>query len=155
MGQATFDGPIRVGNVRDTTGTTVGLNVRNTGTVVAIQETQITQAASGPISIVIPARSLIHSIQLLVTTAWTGAAATLGVGVVGDNTFFTAAGAVSAASIGPVNAVAGTDATRTGNFIDTGAVDRQLTVTSTNTGAGVAILVVVYAQGIQSNEPTI
>jgi len=37
MGTTTFTGPIKAGTIRDTTGTTVGSNVANVGSVVMSQ----------------------------------------------------------------------------------------------------------------------
>lgn len=145
MGQTTFSGPIRAGNIFNTTGTTVGTNVANVGQAVMAQSANITQA-SGTTSIVIPANSQIVEITLYVTTAWTGVATTLGVGTTALATAFTAAGAVSGSSIGVVSVTPGTDATRTGAFIDVGTTDVKILVTSTNTGSGVGVITVRYVQ---------
>ena len=45
MGKTTFTGPIRAGNILDTSGTTLGQNVKNVGSVVMVQTVPITQAA--------------------------------------------------------------------------------------------------------------
>ena len=37
MGQTTFSGPIKAGTIKDTTGTTVGTDVANVGSVVMAQ----------------------------------------------------------------------------------------------------------------------
>ena len=37
MGKTTFSGPIKAGTINDTTGTTVGTNVTNVGSVVMAQ----------------------------------------------------------------------------------------------------------------------
>jgi len=145
MATTTFTGPIRAGDILNTTGTTLGKDVANVGFVVMSQSSAVTQA-SGATTIVIPANSQILSINLSVTTAWNGVATTLGVGTTASATFFTAAGAVDGAAVGIVAASPGTDATRVGNWLDVGTTDRKLLVTSTNTGAGVGVLTVTYVQ---------
>ena len=145
MANTTFSGPIRAGNIFNTTGTTVGTNVANVGQVVMGQSANITQA-SGATNIVIPANSQIVEITLYVTTAWTGVATTLGVGTTALATAFTAASAVAGGTIGIVSVTPSTDATRTGAFIDVGSTDVKIAVTSTNTGAGVGVITVRYIQ---------
>ena len=145
MGATTFSGPIRAGNIFNTTGTTVGTNVANVGQVVMAQSSAVTQA-SGATSIVVPANSQIVEITLYVTTAWTGVASTLGVGTTALATKFTAASAVDGGAIGVLSVTPGTDATRTGAFIDVGSTDVKIAVTSTNTGDGVGVITVRYIQ---------
>lgn len=145
MANTTFSGPIRAGNIPNTTGTTLGVDVSNIGQVVMAQSFPVTQA-SGATSIVIPANSQVVEINMYVTTAWTGVATTLGVGTTALATKFTAAGAVDAAAIGIISVTSGTDATRTGAFIDVGTTDIKMLITSTNTGSGVGVLTVRYVQ---------
>lgn len=145
MGTTTFTGPIKAGNIINTSGTTVGTDVANVGYVVMSQSSAVTQA-SGATSIVIPANSQITSIRITVTTAWTGAATTFGVGNTVSATAYTAAGALDGAAIGILTATPGTDATRNANWIDVGTTDRKILVTSTNTGSGVGIVTVNYVQ---------
>jgi hypothetical protein len=109
------------------------------------QSSAVTQA-SGATSIVIPANSQIVDIKVFVTTAFTGAATTFGVGTTASATFLTAAGALDGVAVGPLTASPGTDATRNGNWIDVGTTDRKIAVTSTNTGSGVGNIVVTYLQ---------
>ena len=145
MGTTTFTGPIKAGNILNTSGSTLGQNVANVGYVVMAQSSAVTQA-SGATSIVIPANSQIVSINVMVTTPWDGVATTFGVGTTASATFFTAAGALDGAAIGPLTATPGTDATRAGNWNDVGTTDRKIAVTSTNTGAGVGVITVRYVQ---------
>ena len=145
MGTTTFTGPIKAGNILNTSGTTVGTDVANVGFVVMAQSSPVTQA-SGATSIVIPANSQILSIDVAVTTVWSGAATTFGVGNTASATAYTAAGALDGAAIGPLSATPGTDATRNGNWIDVGTTDRKIAVTSTNTGSGVGVITVTYIQ---------
>ena len=145
MGTTTFTGPVKAGDILYTTGSTVGTNIANVGYVVMGQSSAVTQA-SGATTIVIPKNSQILSIDVMVTTAWDGAATTFGVGTTASATFLTAAGALDGAAIGPLSASPGTDATRAGNWNDVGTTDRKIAVTSTNTGAGVGVITVTYLQ---------
>lgn len=149
MGTTTFTGPIKAGNIPNTSGSTLGSNVKNTGWVVMAQSAAFTQA-SGATDIVIPANSQIVDIKVFVTTAFTGVATTFGVGTTASATFLTAAGALDGAAVGPLTATPGTDATRNGNWIDVGTTDRKIAVTSTNTGSGVGNIVVTYLQSRDS-----
>lgn len=145
MSNTTFSGPIRAGNIKDTTGTTLGTNVANLGQVVMAQSANITQA-SGATNIVIPANSQIVEINVYVSAVWSGVATTFGVGTTVLATKFTAAGAVDGAAIGVLSVTPGTDATRTGAFIDVGSTDVKIAVTSTNTGTGAGVITVRYVQ---------
>ncbi len=147
MANTTFSGPIKAGTIRETTGTTLGTNVKNTGQVVMAQSNNITQA-SGATTIVIPANSQIIEITVYVTTAWTGVATTFGVGTTASATAFTAASAAAGGTIGIVSITPSTDATRTGAFIDVGTSDVKIAVTSTNTGSGVGVITVRYIQNL-------
>ena len=145
MANTTFSGPIKAGTIKDTTGTTLGTDVKNTGQVVIVQSQAITQA-DGTTNIVIPANSQILDIELSVTVAWDGVASTAGLGWTGDATALTAAAAVACGTLGIVEAGPGADATRVGNWADVGTTDRRILVTNTNTGAGEGFITVRYVQ---------
>lgn len=145
MGTTTFTGPIKAGDIVETSGSTLGSDVKNTGWVLMSQSWPVLQTSSAT-SIVIPANSQIVDIKVMVTTAWTGAATTFGVGTTASATFLTAAGALDGAAVGPLTATPGTDATRAGNWNDVGTTDRKIAVTSTNTGSGVGVITVTYLQ---------
>ena len=145
MGTTTFSGPIKAGVIKETTGTTLGSDVKNTGQVVMAQSQAITQA-DGTTSIVIPANSQIVAIELSVTAIWDGVASTAGLGWTGDATALTAAAAVAGGTLGIISATAGADATRVNNWADVGTTDRRILVTNTNTGAGEGFLTVRYVQ---------
>ena len=146
MGTTTFTGPIKAGDILNTSGTTLGSDVANVGYVVMAQSSAVTQA-DGATSIVIPANSQIIDIQVMVTAGWSGASKTFGIGTTASATFLTAAGALDGTAIGPLAATPGTDATRAGNWIDVGTTDRKIAVTSTNTGTGAGVITVRYVQG--------
>lgn len=147
MGQSTLSGPVRAGTIQNTTGTTLGQDVANVGYMVMAQSALFTQA-SGATTIVIPANSQILSINVNVTTEFTGVATTFGVGTTASATFLTAAGAVDGATFGIVAAAPGDDATRAANWVDVGTTDRKILVTSTNTGSGTGVITVTYIQGL-------
>ena len=151
MGITTFSGPVKVGDIKFTTGTTLGQDVANLGTVISMQSEAITQAGAAAdgvytSNIVIPAGSTITAIQLYIGAIWSGAATTLGIGTTASATALTAAGAVAGGTLGIIAATAGADATRIGNWANVGTTDVRIRVTSTNTGTGTATLVVAYAQ---------
>jgi hypothetical protein len=146
MGKTTFSGPIRAGNIANTTGTTLGTNVKNVGSVVMAQVFPITQAGTATAlgtEIVLPANSHIINIQMLNTVAWDGVATTLSVGETATATELVA---LTAMPVGLVGLNPGTDATRTANWDDTGTTDVRIFVKSANTGAGVGTLTVRYVQ---------
>lgn len=146
MGITTFSGPIRAGNIPNTTGTTLGSDVRNVGSVVMVQTFPITQAGTATAlgtPIVLPVNSHILNIQMLNTVAWDGVATTLSVGETATATELVA---LTAMPVGLVGLSPGTDATRTANWDDVGLVDTRIFVKSANTGAGVGTLTVRYIQ---------
>ena len=147
MGVSTFSGPIRAGNIPNTTGTTLGSDVRNVGSVVMVQHVPITQAATATAqgtTIVLPANSHIIGIQVATVTAWSGGGATLSLGTTAAATELVAATALT--TIGYNNLTPGSDATRTALWDDTGTVDRRIFALSASTGVGVGTLVVRYIQ---------
>jgi hypothetical protein len=145
MANTTFSGPILAGTIKNTTGTTLGSDVKNTGQVVMCQSQAVTQA-DGTTNIVIPANSQIVAIELSVDVVWDGAATTAGIGWTGDATALTAAAAVAGGTLGIISATAGADATRVNNWADVGTTDRRILVTNTNTGAGEGFITVRYVQ---------
>lgn len=156
-----FTGPVIAGSILASDGTNVlagagsSQGTANAGYVVMSQSCVITQATNNGVAgqfvcpIVIPAQSQIHSIKVMVTTALTGGATTLGIGTSASATALTAASAVvTSGALGQVTVTPGTGATQIGNWDNVGAADIQIVVLSTNTGSGVATLTVTYAQGI-------
>lgn len=112
MGTTTFTGPIKAGNVLNTTGTTPG-TVKNVGFVEMAQSAAITQSATAAATaIVIPANSTITSIELFVTTAWSSATTTYTIAVGTSVTATELVAATNANAIGRLTLTPGTDATR-------------------------------------------
>ena len=147
MGKTTFTGPIRAGNILNTSGTTLGQDVKNVGSVVMAQTYPITQALTATAlgtTIVLPANSHILNIQMLVATVWNGAATTFSVGTSATSTELVSGAA--GGTIGVIGLNPGSDATRTANWDDTGTTDKRVFVLSANTGTGVGTLTVRYIQ---------
>lgn len=145
MGKTTFTGPIRAGNILNTSGTTVGQDVKNVGSVVMVQTVPITQALTATAlatTIVLPANSHILNIQMLNTVAW-DATNTLSVGTTATATELAP---LTAMILGLVNLPPGTDATRAAAWDDTGTTDKRIFVKSANTGVGVGTLTIRYIQ---------
>ena len=147
MGKTTFTGPIRAGNILNTSGTTLGQDVKNVGSVVMAQTYPITQALTATAlgtTIVLPANSHILNIQMVVATVWNGAATTFSVGTSATSTELVSGAA--GGTIGVIGLNPGSDATRTANWDDTGTTDKRVFVLSAHTGTGVGTLTVRYIQ---------
>jgi hypothetical protein len=146
MAQTTFNGPIIAGNIRNTTGYTVGENVKNTGQVVMSQSIMIDAAvAAGTTTYdvgVLPKNS-----QLLTTTircavvSNQGTTATVSVGKTGTAAFYVVAtdvktlGETSLLTTGSLDSAdrvdADTQITATLIAVGTTATTGQVTVTFT------------------------
>ena len=148
MSITTFTGPIKAGDVLNTTGTTAG-TVKNVGFVEMAQFATVTQSATAAATtIVIPANSLITSIDLFVTAAWTSATTTYTISVGTSATATELVAATNANAIGKLELTPGTDATRTGVWLNTGTTDDIIYVLSgaLSATAGTGTLVVRYIQ---------
>jgi hypothetical protein len=146
MGTSTFTGPIKAGDVLDTTGTTPG-TIKNVGSVVLAQTAGITQAGSATAlatRIVLPANSHILNIQVLATAAWSGASSNISIGTSATSTELVSGASLSAVGLAGLNP--GTDATRTAKWENVGTSDVIIYALSANTGTGVGELVVRYIQ---------
>lgn len=152
MGTTTFTGPVKAGNVLNTTGTTVG-TLANVGFVVMSQSAAVNQATNVAVTglyktnIVIPAGSQILSVSVLKTVVWSGAATTVNVGTNATATqIAVAADNDLSTTLGISAIIPGDNATRVGVWKDVGTSDVQIFVLSTNTGTGVGVLTVTYVQ---------
>ena len=148
MSITTFTGPIKAGDVLNTTGTTAG-NIKNVGFVEMVQFAAVTQSATAAATtIVIPANSLITSIDLFVTAAWTSATTTYTISVGTSATATELVAATNANAIGLLSLNPGTDATRTGVWLNTGTTDDIIYGLSgaLSATAGTGTLVVRYIQ---------
>ena len=148
MANTTFSGPVRSGTISNTTGTTVGTNMANVGSVLVTQTQAVTQAAPLTTDIIIPANSQLVFAKLFVSVIWNGAASTTGLGYVGDATAFTAAGAIAGGTLGIIKITAGANKARVDAWADIGTSDRRILLTNTNVGAGEGWLTVRYIQNV-------
>ena len=149
MATTTFSGPVKAGTIKETTGTTVGTNVKNTGFTLMAQSAVIDiigATAADQVVATIPAGSQIVDVILNVVTANddTGTA-TVAVGTSGTaNAFLPATSVKTAATTrGTLSNSAATDV---------GTTDIQVladfTAQNGNGAAGSATVTVLY---IQSN----
>tara|TARA_B100000424_G_scaffold72159_1_gene53546 strand:+ start:171 stop:632 length:462 start_codon:yes stop_codon:yes gene_type:complete len=150
MASTTFSGPIKAGTIKETTGTTLGSNIKNTGQVVMAQ-TFAVSLASGAIAaavqdVVIPAKSQIIDCVIDVITAASGATNIS----VGD----TVGGAASLVNTFGIGTTAGRKypTTQSGGTLaweDVGDADIRLTFTnSAATNAGEVRVTILYQQNI-------
>jgi len=149
MGTTTFSGPIKAGTIKDTTGTTVGADIQNTGFVLMSQSkvVALTGATANTTVAVIPANSQVVEIfaDVRVVSNDTGAANVS----VGNASNATAYIAVSNAKVtGRLTAV--NAAIISSAFFDVGTSDSKLTaVFQAGTGDGTtgsAVVTVYYLQ---------
>ena len=86
MGTTTFSGPVKAGTISNTTGTTVGTDMKNVGFTLMSQSAAITQSTTAAASgIIIPANSQIVEVYVYITTAWDNSS-TLNVGTSSTST---------------------------------------------------------------------
>ena len=146
MGTTTFSGPIKAGTINNTTGTTVGTDMKNVGFTLMAQSAAITQSTTAAASgIIIPANSQIVECYVYVTTAYDNSA-TLSIGTSSTSTELCTAVAVSTANViklGSQATIADSDA-----WEDIGSTDVKIFTDSsaTTSDAGVATLTVTYIQ---------
>tara|TARA_B110000902_G_scaffold155488_1_gene178442 strand:- start:1 stop:471 length:471 start_codon:yes stop_codon:yes gene_type:complete len=152
MANTTFSGPIRAGNIKDTTGTVIGTNVANVGYVVMCQDTvqSLAGGALGAVTtnIVIPANSkIVNCIIDLVAAANT--TTNISVGEVGGNANTIINAVASGTTVG-IKAL-GISGGGTLEWGDIGTSDKRLTVTaSAATNAGSVRITVMYAQAFNT-----
>ena len=153
MGTSTWTGPIRAGDVLDTTGTTAG-TIKNVGYVEMAQiyaVNQTTTETATATTIVVPANSLIVAIDLITTVAWSSASTTYTISLGTSATATELVSATNANSVGKISLNPATLAQST-LWINTGTSDIQIYVksgahSSTN---GLGSLVVRYIQAINA-----
>jgi hypothetical protein len=88
MGTTTFSGPIKAGTIKETTGTTVGTDMKNTGQVLMAQTAAVDLSngaiAASALDIIIPANSQLVDIVFDSITAASGAT-NISIGKVGGS----------------------------------------------------------------------
>jgi hypothetical protein len=147
MSIVTFTGPIKAGDVLNTTGTTAG-TIKNVGFVVMVQTASITQAGTATAAstgIVLPANSHIVQIQMLNTVGFDGASSNISLGTTAAVPTDLVA-ATSVANVGVTGLNPGTSATLSAKWSNVGTSDVIVYAKSTNTGTGVGDLIVRYIQ---------
>ena len=137
MAITTFSGPIKAGTIKNTSGTTLGTDVKNTGQVVMAQTFSTGDtldsgaSAANETTVIIPANSQIIDIVLDKVTAMVDATAVFSIGdTVGGNTSFLNSYSVTVAS-GVGRAYPTTEAGGALAWADTGTADVKITWTST------------------------
>ena len=146
MGTTTFSGPVKAGTIKDTTGTTVGTDVTNVGSVVMAQSAVIDIIGADALDqrvAIVPANSQIVDVILNVTTVNNDSGtATVAVGSSDDADAFLPATNVKA--LGTTRGTLDTEAT------DVGATDLEVVadfVAGTEDGStGAATVTVLYIQ---------
>ena len=149
MASTTFSGPIKAGTIANTTGTTVGTNVKNTGQVLMSQSFSFaytTEGTATDTNVVIPANSQIVSIDVNVETAFNDSGADiLEVGSSADTDLYV--NDVSIAAVGP--AALGT-AGLCANWKDIGTSDIRIGYiyngANDDASAGAATVTINYLQ---------
>ena len=148
MGSTTFSGPIKAGTIKETAGTTLGKDIKNTGQVVMAQTHAIDLSggaiAAGATNIVIPANSqIIDCVFDIITAANTGTNISIGDTVGGAATIVnTFPSGTNAGRVYPT-----TQAGAALAWEDVGTADIKLTVTaSAATNAGEIRFTVLYQQ---------
>jgi len=146
MATTNFSGPITAGQIRNTTGTTLGENIKNIGQVVMAQSVKVDIIGASHLNqvcAVIPANSQIVDVILNVTTVNNDSgAATVSVGTIADADAF-----INGAN---VKALATTHGTLDTEATNVGTTDIQVladfTGASGDATTGAATVTVMYLQ---------
>ena len=152
MGTTTFSGPIKAGTIKETTGTTLGNDITNTGFVQMVQSKSValTGATANTTVAVIPANSQIIDVKLdVVAAADDTNAATVSVGTDANGTAYIASSnAKAVARTTPIAAAIP-------NLDDVGTSDSNVVAVFTATdGDGTAGEAIVTVQYVQNNNVT-
>ena len=149
MGTTTFSGPIKAGIIKETTGTTLGDNVKNTGQVVMSQSIMISAAvAAGTTTYdvgVIPKNS-----QLLTTTIRVavvsdqGTSATVSVGKTGSAAFFI--GNTNVKGLGETSSIANGALDQSDRFDSDTQITATLIAAGTTATTGQVSITFTYVQ---------
>jgi hypothetical protein len=152
MSTTTFSGPVKAGTISNTTGTTLGKDVKNTGQVTMAQTfstgTALASGASAAnaTTVVIPANSQIIDIVIDCPSAMAGATAVLSIGdSVGGNATFLNTFSITVAS-GAGRKYPTTEAGGALAWADIGTADKKLTWTTTGATTGGEIRATVLYQ---------
>jgi hypothetical protein len=149
MAQTTFSGPILAGTIKNTTGTTVGTDVKNTGQVLMSQSFSFdynTEGAATDTNVVIPANSQIVRVDVNVETAFNDTGADiLEVGSSADTDLY-----VNDTDISAVGSIAMGTAALCANWKDIGSSDVRVGYiyngANNDASAGAATVTISYLQ---------
>ena len=149
MANTTFSGPILAGTIKNTTGTTVGSNVKNTGQVLMSQSFSFaytTEGSATDTNVVIPANSQIVSVDVNVETAFNDTGADiLEVGSSADTDLY-----VNDTDISAVGSIAMGTAALCANWKDIGTSDIRVGYIyngqNNDASAGAATVTINYLQ---------
>jgi len=147
MGTTTFSGPVKAGTIRETTGTTVGSDIKNVGFVEMSQSKSITlSGASANTAVgVIPANSQIIDVKMDVIIAGDDTnAATLSVGTTANGTAYIAA--TNAKTLARTQPIAAAIPALAGVGTTDSNVVAQFTATDGDGTVGEGIVTVSYLQ---------
>ena len=129
MGTTTFSGPIKAGTIKDTTGTTVGTDVKNVGFTKMVQSNSgvLTGASTTQVIGTIPANSQVVDVKLDITEVSDATnASSVSIGTSANATLFTVAANAQVAARTTMNIAAIATA------VDIGNTDVQVIATLTN-----------------------
>ena len=146
MGTTTFSGPIKAGTIQNTTGTTVGTDMKNVGQVLMVQSAAITQSTTAAASgIIIPANSQIIEMSVYITTAWDNSS-TLNIGTTSTSTEL--ATGIVVTVVEKIKLASQATITDSDAWEDIGSTDVKIFTdsTATTSDTGVATLTVTYVQ---------
>ena len=149
MATTTFSGPIKAGTISNTTGTTVGTNVKNVGQVLMSQSFSFaysTEGSATDTTVVIPANSQIVSIEVNVETAFNDSGTDLlEVGSSADTDLY-----VNDVSIAAIGKIALGTAALCANWKDIGTSDIKIGYiyngANNDASAGAATVTINYLQ---------
>ena len=149
MATTTFSGPIKAGTISNTTGTTVGSNVKNVGQVLMSQSFSFaysTEGSATDTTVVIPANSQIVSIEVNVETAFNDSGSDLlEVGSSADTDLY-----VNDVSIAAIGKIALGTAALCANWKDIGTSDIKIGYiyngANNDASAGAATVTINYLQ---------
>ena len=149
MAQTTFSGPILAGTIKNTTGTTVGTDVKNTGQVLMAQSFSVAfgqEGAATDTNVIIPANSQIVRIDVNVETAFNDSGADLlEVGTSADTDLY-----VNDVNVAAVGKIALGTAALCANWKDIGTSDVRIGFiyngANDDASAGAATVTISYLQ---------
>ena len=149
MANTTFSGPILAGTIKNTTGTTVGTDVKNTGQVLMSQSFSFdytVEATATDTSVVIPANSQIVRIDVNVETAFNDSGTDiLEVGSSADTDLY-----INDVSIAAIGKIALGTAALCANWKDIGTSDIRIGYiyngANNDASAGAATVTISYLQ---------